>query len=60
VDWGGLRQMEPVSRQFGYDRGTPVDRYYIERFLRLNSSAVFGRFLRSETTITPAGSAATG
>ena len=45
VDWGGLRQMEPVSRQFGYDRGTPVDRYYIERFLSRNSSAVFGRVL---------------
>jgi len=45
VDWGGLRRMEPVSREFGYDRGTPVDRYYIDRFLRRNSSAVFGRVL---------------
>mgnify|MGYP006961430571 CR=1 FL=1 len=24
---------EPVSRRFGYDRGTPIDRYYIENFL---------------------------
>ena len=33
VDWGGLRRLEPVSRRWGFDRGTPIDRYYIERFL---------------------------
>lgn len=27
----------PVSRQFGFDRGTPVDRYYIEAFLARSS-----------------------
>lgn len=27
------RRLEPISRKFGYDRGTPVDRFYIERFL---------------------------
>lgn len=30
---GGLRRLHPVSRNFGFDRGTPVDRYYIEGFL---------------------------
>lgn len=24
----------PVSRQYGFDRGTPIDRYYIDHFLR--------------------------
>jgi SAM-dependent methyltransferase len=36
---------EPVSRLFGYDRGTPIDRYYIENFLRANSSEIRGRVL---------------
>jgi hypothetical protein len=35
----------PVSRVFGYDRGKPIDRYYIERFLEANKKAVRGRVL---------------
>lgn len=27
------RRLKPLSSKFGYDRGTPVDRYYIEQFL---------------------------
>lgn len=30
---GGARRLTPVSRIFGGDRGQPIDRYYIERFL---------------------------
>jgi len=30
---GGLRRLTPISRQFGFDRGKPIDRYYIEDFL---------------------------
>lgn len=26
-------RLNPISRQFGYDRGQPIDRYFIERFL---------------------------
>jgi hypothetical protein len=37
--------MEPVSRCFGFDRGLPVDRYYIERFLAANSGSIRGRVL---------------
>src|SRR5215210_840 len=33
---------EPISRSFGSDRGTPIDRYYIERFLEQNRSYVRG------------------
>ncbi|WP_312163635.1 methyltransferase domain-containing protein [Phenylobacterium sp.] len=36
---------EPVSRRFGYDRGTPIDRYYIENFLRRNAADISGRAL---------------
>lgn len=39
------RRTEPVSRIFGLDRGTPIDRYYIERFLAGQRHLVRGRVL---------------
>jgi SAM-dependent methyltransferase len=33
LGWHDLKNTEPVSRLFGLDRGTPIDRYYIEHFL---------------------------
>jgi glycosyltransferase involved in cell wall biosynthesis len=45
VDFGDLRRLTPLSRDWGYDRGTPVDRYYIERFLATFASDVRGRVL---------------
>jgi SAM-dependent methyltransferase len=44
-DWGDLRRLQPVSREFGYDRGLPIDRYYIERFLKRNRRDITGRTL---------------
>lgn len=44
-DLRDLRRVEPVSAAFGFDRGTPVDRVYIEEFLRDNASAIAGRVL---------------
>lgn len=35
----------PVSRQFGLDRGLPIDRWYIERFLAANAEVIRGRVL---------------
>jgi len=40
-----LRWNAPVSRRFGYDRGVPVDRYYIDRFLEENRASIRGRVL---------------
>lgn len=37
--------MEPVSRVFGQDRGTTIRRYYIDRFLTRERSALRGRVL---------------
>ncbi len=45
VNFGDLGTVEPVSRDFGYDRGTPVDRIYIEAFLRRHSADIAGRVL---------------
>lgn len=36
---------EPLSRSFGYDRGTPIDRWYIERFLGGHAGDIRGRVL---------------
>lgn len=45
VRFGDLKRLTPVSRVFGFDRGTPVDRYYIERFLARNANDIRGRVL---------------
>jgi hypothetical protein len=44
---------EPVSRTFGFERGKPVDRWYIERFLAEHAGDVRGRVLEvAERTYT--------
>jgi glycosyltransferase involved in cell wall biosynthesis len=45
VDFGHLRRLTPVSRQFGFDRGQPIDRYYIENFLGSQAKDIKGRVL---------------
>jgi SAM-dependent methyltransferase len=37
--------LTPVSQSWGLERGTPVDRYYIERFLDANRPDIRGRVL---------------
>lgn len=34
VRLGGLRRLTPISDVWGFDRGLPVDRYYVEDWLR--------------------------
>jgi len=43
--FGNLRRVTPLSRDFGFDRGRPVDRFYIERFLAAHADDVRGRVL---------------
>src|SRR4051812_33769517 len=43
--WGNLRRVEPFSTSFGFDRGKPVDRYYLDRFLDANRALITGRVL---------------
>jgi glycosyltransferase involved in cell wall biosynthesis len=45
VRLGDLRRVTPISREYGFDRGLPVDRYYIERFLARHASEIAGRVL---------------
>jgi GT2 family glycosyltransferase/SAM-dependent methyltransferase len=45
VEWGSLRQVEPVSRVWGLDRGQPIDRHYIEAFLGAHAEDITGDVL---------------
>lgn len=45
VRFGDLRRLAPLDPGFGYNRGGPVDRYYIERFLEWHSDDIRGRVL---------------
>lgn len=45
VDMGELRRLRPVSRRWGFDRGGPVDRYYVERFLGKHREEIRGAVL---------------
>jgi glycosyltransferase involved in cell wall biosynthesis len=45
VRLGDLHRVTPISQSFGFDRGLPVDRYYIQRFLARHASEIVGRVL---------------
>jgi GT2 family glycosyltransferase/SAM-dependent methyltransferase len=45
VDFGQLGTTRPISLDFGWDRGTPIDRYYIESFLADRTADISGRVL---------------
>jgi glycosyltransferase involved in cell wall biosynthesis len=42
---GDFQRLTPFSTEFGYDRGGPIDRYYIEKFLQKEAGSVWGRVL---------------
>lgn len=42
VNWHNLRSLKPISNVFGLDRGTPIDRVYIEDFLEKNKQHING------------------
>ena len=51
VKLGSLDTTRPISMDFGYERGNPIDRYYIEGFLERQSADVTGHVLEvSEDT----------
>ena len=45
VRMGSLRRVTPISQVFGFDRGQPIDRYYIERYLSSHSTDIKGHVL---------------
>jgi SAM-dependent methyltransferase len=45
VEFNNLASTTPVSKVFGLDRGTPINRYYIEKFLAGQAELVRGSVL---------------
>ncbi len=45
ISQGDFNRTTPFSKAFGYERGGPVDRYYIENFLQRNAPFIKGRVL---------------
>jgi SAM-dependent methyltransferase len=51
VRWGSLRRPRPVSEHYGRDRGTPVDRVYIDAFIGEHAADIRGRVLEVGSTV---------
>jgi len=51
VNWHDLRRVQPVSSVFGLERGSPIDRYYIEKFLKENDRYIKGNVLEIAESI---------
>lgn len=45
VRFGSLRRLTPIAGNWGLDRGQPVDRYFIERFIERHRQRIRGRVL---------------
>lgn len=42
---GDLRRVTPIDPNWGYERGTPIDRVYVERFIGSHRASIQGRVL---------------
>jgi glycosyltransferase involved in cell wall biosynthesis/SAM-dependent methyltransferase len=45
ASFGSLRRLAPLDRRWGYGRGRPVDRHYIELFLAAHCADIQGKVL---------------
>jgi len=45
VRFGSFGRVHPISRAFGLDRGTPIDRYYVEKFLSEHAADIRGHVM---------------
>jgi SAM-dependent methyltransferase len=45
IELGDLNRLTPISRDWGFDRGTPIDRLYLERFMAARADDIRGRVL---------------
>lgn len=45
IQFSDQLRTEPISRKFGFDRGRPIDRYYIDSFLKQNQNLITGSVL---------------
>lgn len=45
LDLGDLRRLSPIDANWGFERGTPIDRVYVERFVGGHAGDIRGRVL---------------
>lgn len=45
LSWGDFSTTTPINNNWGFERGTPIDRYYIAAFLEANAGHIQGRVL---------------
>src|SRR4051812_41158651 len=45
IRFGDFGRLSPIGGDFGWERGTPVDRHYIEGFIAQNAADIRGRVL---------------
>jgi SAM-dependent methyltransferase len=45
LDLGDLRRVTPIDPNWGFERGTPIDRVYVERFVGGHAADIRGRVL---------------
>ena len=43
--WGDFNSVSPINKSWGFNRGKPIDRFYIEKFIELNSGLIKGNVL---------------
>jgi SAM-dependent methyltransferase len=48
--WGNLRRTTPFSSNYGFERGTPVDRHYLHRFLEAQRRLITGDVLEVQNS----------
>lgn len=48
-EWGNLRRVTPISPTYGFERGTPIDRYYVDKFFTARGHLIAGRVLEIQT-----------
>jgi SAM-dependent methyltransferase len=51
VRWGSMRRTRPFSARWGSDRGTAIDRVYLNKFFERNSKDMHGRVLEVQGPI---------
>jgi peptidoglycan/xylan/chitin deacetylase (PgdA/CDA1 family)/SAM-dependent methyltransferase len=47
IHFGDFWRLEPIGKQWGYDRGDPIDRMYIDTFLQRHREDIRGRVLEA-------------
>jgi hypothetical protein len=50
--WGNFRRVSPFSSRFGFERGTPIDRYYMNTFLDQHAMDIRGDVLEIQSADT--------